>query len=79
MSIATFSYPATNLTFPSITLCKNNGYDIGEYLRAIYDNFQFACDDEEGCERTERLREDFPAFASNGADNELANIFRRLN
>jgi hypothetical protein len=27
--------------FPAVTLCNPNGHDTGEYVRAIFNNFQF--------------------------------------
>ncbi len=33
VNIKTFSFPATNLTFPAITVCKTYKYDVGDYIR----------------------------------------------
>ena len=37
----TISRPTTNATYPAITICNPNGFDVGEYIRAVYDNFQY--------------------------------------
>ena len=55
--------PATELPYPSITICNKNGYDVGEYLRAIFDNFEYSCK-EGDCEETRLLRSHFPEFSS---------------
>ena len=41
VAIATFAMPATEVPSPAITVCNPSGFDIGEYVRAIYDNFQY--------------------------------------
>ncbi len=63
VSIETFSLPATDLHYPAITVCKTSPYDVGEYLRAVYDNFQMECC-ATGNEDTQLLREHFPGFFS---------------
>ena len=42
--IETFAYPATKLLYPAVTVCKKQGYDVAEYLRAIFDNFDASHD-----------------------------------
>ena len=42
--IETFSYPATELVYPALTVCKKYNYDVAEYLRAIFDNFDASHD-----------------------------------
>ena len=39
-----------------------NGYNVDEYLRAVFDNFQVVCRSKEHCEETLPLKEDFPAY-----------------
>ena len=46
--IDTFSLPATRLAFPAITVCKGRPYDVGEYLRAVFDSFEWVCEAPEG-------------------------------
>lgn len=42
VAIKTFSQPAREVPYPAITICNSNGYDVGEYIRAIFDNFEFS-------------------------------------
>ena len=66
VAITTFSMPATQVHYPAITICNQNGNDVGEYLRAVFDNFQYACTEHSGdCERTQLLRSHFPAYDVN--------------
>ncbi len=44
VTIETFSLPATSLPYPAISVCKPEPYDVGEYIRAVFDNFQMTCD-----------------------------------
>ena len=44
MRIETFAYPATELLYPAVTVCKKHDYDVAEYLRAIFDNFDTSQD-----------------------------------
>ena len=63
VTIKTFSMPATELPYPAITICNKNGKNVGEYLRAIFDNFQYACNEYDGdCEKTKLLRSHFPTY-----------------
>ena len=70
VTITTFSMPATEVPYPAITICNKNGKNVGEYLRAVFDNFQYACSEYGGdCEKTKLLRSHFPTYdqgASNG-------------
>ena len=50
--------PAGGLEYPAITICNQNGYDSTEYLRAVFDNFRYACDGED-CKESELLRSHF--------------------
>ena len=62
VAIETFSTPATELPFPAVTVCRKRKYDVGEYLRAVYNNFEFACEKARhsaSCQRTELLRSHF--------------------
>ncbi len=45
VSIASFSYPATALAHPAITVCKSSGgkWDVGEYVRNVYNQFEYVC------------------------------------
>ena len=60
--IESFSYPATQLAYPAITVCKMNGYNVDEYVRAVFDNFQFVCADDKACVETIPLRDDYPYY-----------------
>ena len=62
VSIATFSFPATELPFPAITICKEHKFDVGEYVRAVFDNFQFSCPDNATCAESKLLREHYKKF-----------------
>jgi hypothetical protein len=43
-TINTLGVPVAELNHPAITVCKENGiYDVGDYLRAVFDNFKFTC------------------------------------
>ena len=43
-TINALGIPIKSLDHPAITICKPNGiYDVGEYLRAEFNNFQFSC------------------------------------
>ena len=59
----TFSMSATDLPYPAITICNKNGYDVGEYLRAVFDNFEYGCKDGD-CEKSSLLRSHFPEYSS---------------
>ena len=63
VAIKTFSKPARGVPYPAITICNPNGYDVGQYIRAVFDNFEFSC--ERGkCEKSRLLRTDFPGLSS---------------
>ena len=71
VTIQTLSYPATELNYPAITMCRTIPYNPDEYIRAVYDNFQMACNScndtaycEESCEETKLLRQDFKRYIS---------------
>ena len=42
--IQTFNHPATELKYPAVTVCKKHNYDVAEYLRAVFDNFDASHD-----------------------------------
>ena len=69
VGIKSFSLPVTKLTYPAITICKKNGfYDPGEYLRAIFNNFQYTYQDGDGsCEATSLLREHYKQYIGEGS------------
>ena len=51
--------------YPAITICNPNGYDIGEYIRAVFNNFEFRCKSgTDQCNKSSLLREDFPGFSN---------------
>ena len=51
--------------YPAITICNPNGYDVGEYIRAVFDNFEFSCESgTDGCNKSRLLRADFPGYSS---------------
>ena len=62
VTIETFSYPATEVEYPSLTVCKRNGYNVDEYIRAVFDNFQVVCTTDQSCNETSMLRVDFPHY-----------------
>ncbi len=59
-----FSSPATELFYPAISICKRHKYDTGEYLRAVFDNYQYAstCKGSAECNATEALRKNFAFY-----------------
>ena len=72
----TFSMPATDLPYPAITVCNKNGHDVGEYLRAVFDNFEYSCKDPNlDCEKSQLLRSHFPEFSSPTDTDASRNIF----
>ena len=66
-TINALGIPITSLDHPAITICKPNGiYDIGEYLRAHFNNFQFSCKssrESESCESANLLRNHFLSYS----------------
>ena len=69
MGIKSFSLPVTKLNYPALTICKKNGfYDPGEYVRAIFNNFQYTYKDGDGsCEATALLRHHFKQYIGEGS------------
>ena len=64
VAIKTFSQPAREVPYPAITICNPKGYDVGEYIRAIFDNFEFSCEKGKCDSSPGSLRADFPGFSS---------------
>ena len=66
VGILTHSLDVTELDYPSITICKEKGlYDPGEYIRPIFNQFQFSCHIGDGsCNKTELLREHYQEYFS---------------
>ena len=62
VTIETFSHPATDLEYPAITVCKMGSYNVDEYVRTVFDNFQVVCMDNDTCEDTALLRDDYPSY-----------------
>ena len=62
VAIKTFSKPANEVPFPAITICNENGFDVGQYLRAVFDNFQYSCYNDHNCSDVELLRSHFPGY-----------------
>ena len=62
VTIETFSYPATNLEYPAITVCKMGSYNVDEYVRTVFDNFQVVCTDNQTCADSAPLRDDYPSY-----------------
>ena len=62
VAINTFSKPAYELPFPAITICNENGFDIGQYIRAVFDNFQYSCYKDHNCSEVELLRSHFSGY-----------------
>ena len=60
--------PIATLNHPAITICKPNGiYDVGEYLRAVFDNFQFSCQsdrDSDSCLAAKLLRDHYSTYSN---------------
>ena len=57
--------PIREVPYPAITICNAKGYDVGEYIRAVFDNFEFSCESgTDGCEKSRLLRADFPGYSS---------------
>ncbi len=66
VAIATFSLPATRLAYPAVTVCRRGRHDVGEYIRAVFDNFEFACDEDVAgsCNASDRIRKEYWKYAS---------------
>ena len=60
--------PIATLNHPAVTICKPNGiYDVGEYLRAVFDNFQFSCQsdtDSDSCQAANLLRDHYSTYSN---------------
>ena len=79
MAIASHSMPATKVPYPSITICNPKGYDASEYLRAVFDNFQYSCGDitnPTGCEQSKTLRSHFPAYDTDSEEVSCSKLIR---
>ena len=63
VEITTFSKKATDVIHPAITICNPNGYDVGEYLRAVFDNFEYS-----NLSESEQLRSHFPGYSDVNSD-----------
>ena len=66
MVIDSFTLPVTELPYPAITICKKRGHDPGEYLRAVFNQFQYAYrkDEAGSCDKTADLRDHYRSFIS---------------
>ena len=67
MGIESFTLSVTELPYPAITICKKKGlYDPGEYLRAVFNQFQYAYRkyDKGSCNDTALLRSHYRNFVS---------------
>ena len=67
MGIESFTLSVTELPYPAITICKKKGlYDPGEYLRAVFNQFQYAYrkNDKGSCIDTATLRSHYRNFVS---------------
>lgn len=73
VGITTFSFPVTKLTYPSITICKENGlYDVGEYIRPVFNQFKYLCSfGDDSCQETALLREHYQNFVGNASINQF--------
>ncbi len=61
IAIESFSVPATDLPYPALTVCKEQKFDSGEYVRAVFNSFEFACKAGDGsCKASEVLRSHYP-------------------
>ena len=74
VAIRTFSKPAREVEFPAITICNEKGFDVGEYIRAVFDNFQYKCEKDYNCNETELLRSHFPAYFDKDVLNSSGSI-----
>ena len=73
MTLDNFSAAPSDLAMPAITVCKGSKYDVGEYVRAVYDNFEYACKwdkdaESNDCTKSELLREHFKALTTDRFD-----------
>ena len=63
VTIDTFTLPATNVTYPAITICKDStNFDTGDYVRAVFDNFQSTCSSDASCAEIELLRSHYQDY-----------------
>ena len=63
VTIETFTLPATSVAYPAITICKDGtNFDSGDYVRAVFDNFQSTCDSDASCAEIELLRSHFQDY-----------------
>ena len=63
VTIDTFTLPATNVTYPAITICKDTtNFDSGDYVRAVFDNFQSTCNSDASCAEIDLLRSHFKDY-----------------
>ena len=66
-TINALGIPITSVDHPAVTICKPNGiYDVGEYLRAVFNNFKFTCKEEEvskTCQGVNLLRSHYTAYS----------------
>ena len=66
-NINALGIPITSVEHPAITICKPNGiYDVGEYLRAVFNNFKFTCKgdkDSESCQGVNLLRSHYASYS----------------
>jgi hypothetical protein len=66
-TINALGIPISHLHHPAITICKENSvYDVGEYIRAVFNNFQFACNaslDSESCQATTMIRNHYSKYS----------------
>ena len=75
VTIKTFSKPANEVPYPAITVCNQKGYDFGQYLRAVFDNFQYSCVKDINCSETQLIRSHFPAYFDLGFRSQVCCIF----
>jgi hypothetical protein len=66
-TINALGIPISQMRHPAITVCKENSvYDVGEYIRAVFNNFQFACNDSissQSCQPTTMLRNHYSKYS----------------
>ena len=67
-TVTALGIPIATLDHPAVTICKPNGiFDVGEYLRAVFDNFQFSCksgNGTESCRGDMLLRDHYSTYSS---------------
>ncbi len=72
-TIDSFTYPVERVPYPTVAVCApllplRKSYDEWQFIRAAYNQLQFACSDEGSCRETELIRRKFAGFLDQVAD-----------